>query len=604
MSGYYSDVLLDDIKNANDILDVVSEYVKLKRSGRNYFGLCPFHSEKTPSFSVSPDKQIFHCFGCGSGGNVIHFISKIENLEFIESVRFLADRARIQLPEPSSGMIKPEKIKLKERILQINIEAARYFHNLLIDSKGNAAKEYLKNRGITSNIVKKFGIGFAHGTNDDLCSSIKTKGFSDEEILESGLAYRDRINRLHDKFRARVMFPILDVRDRVIGFGGRVLDNSMPKYMNSPETMLFNKRKNLYGLNLARKSEEKTVIVVEGYMDAISLYQHGVDNVAATLGTSFTQEQGRLLRKYFDEIVICYDSDKAGEAAALRGIELLTDMEMAVRVMRLVDAKDPDEFIRKKGANLFKGMVSAAKSLAEFKIELLREQYDLNDTKGKITFVNKMAVVLAKVQNNIERDAYIKEISQETGIGIEPIYAEINKQFYGKDKVMRTPKLVQAGAIGLRKPGTDGKELNPKIIQIEKMLIALLSISDKQVYEYLKENKDFKDFESEINRKIAEKIYRLYQKDIEFSHSEVLNLLESDEEVGVYTEIIQREYNFDDNFKVAKDLLESLERVKLESRLKALHIEMKNPDISEEDIRKLDDELKDITLALGNMKKN
>ncbi len=601
MSGFYSDDLIEEIKSSNDILDVVSEYVKLKRSGRNYFGLCPFHPEKTPSFSVSTEKQIFHCFGCGIGGNVIHFISKIENLEFVESIKHLADRAKIQLPEGSSEAFNSEKTNLKEQVLKINVEAARYYYNMLTAKQAGIARDYLKNREISGETVRKFGLGFAFGINNDLSKFLLDKGFNEEVILASGLAYKDKRSRLQDKFKARVMFPIFDVRDKVIGFGGRVLDNSLPKYLNSPETIVFNKRKNLYGLNLARKSQERKVVVVEGYMDAISLHQNGLNNVAASLGTSFTQEQGRLLRKYFEEIIIAYDSDQAGQNAAIRGLDLLNDMEIPVRVIRLEDAKDPDEFVRKKGVNSFKDLVNDAKTIGQFKIQVFKEQYDLNDTRGKIEFLNKAAAVLAKVQNSIERDAYIKQISEETGIGVEPIYTEINKLLNGRIKILKTHQNFQTGLIKIRK-GIG--ELSPKILQTEKMLIALLSNEDKRIFELIHQRIQTQDFQAEATRNIAEKIYKLNEKQIDITYSSVLSILENENEISMYTEIMQREFNFEDAFKVACDLIETIARGKLEFKKQEILSKIKNENLSEGDVLELEEELKTITSTLQSLKRN
>ncbi len=601
MSGYFSDELLEEVKSSNDIVDVISEYVRLKRSGRNYFGLCPFHTEKTPSFSVSPEKQIYYCFGCGTGGNVFHFISRIENLEFVESVRHLAERVGMHLPEEGDMAAQPEKVRLKQRILEMNLEAARYFHQNLNDSKAADALRYLKDRGISTDIIKRFGLGFAFGINNDLASLLKLKGFGEEEIVEAGLAYKSKRNILNDKFRARIIFPILDVRDRVIGFGGRVLDNSMPKYLNSPETLVFNKRKNLYGLNLAKKSNEKKVIVVEGYMDVISLYQHGIENAAASLGTSFTQEQGRLLRKYFDEIIISFDADTAGQNAAVRGLDLLNDMGIPVRVIKLLDAKDPDELVRKKGVKLFRDLVKSAKSLAEFKIDILKEQHDLNDVRGKIGFLNKMAAVLAKVQNNIERDAYVRKISEETGIAVEPIYAEISKQVHGRNKVrFRVPENAR-----IERPRTAKTEnrLDRRIIQTEKMLIALMSLGDKELFGYISKKIKPDDFRWEPGKCIVEKIVKAYDQLGEVTHSEILNRLEEQEEINLFSEIMQGENNFEDNYKVADELLGTVERGKIEARIHELHVQMKEKNINAEELRKLDEELKTLTFALGAMKK-
>jgi len=598
MPGYFPEELLDEIKNSNDIVDVVSEYVKLKKSGRNYFGLCPFHAEKSPSFSVSPDKQIYFCFGCGSGGNVLHFISKIENLEFTEAVRLLAEKAKIHIDETGDSRFQPETVKLKEEIFEINKEAARYFFAKLFEKENEIARNYLKNRGISPEIIKKFGLGFSTSRDSELSDYLLGKGYKYEVVSASGLSYSDNRNKLHDRFKGRVIFPIFDVRDRIIGFGGRVLDSSQPKYLNSPETIVFNKRRNLYALNFAKKSQKKKVIVVEGYMDAISLYQNGIDSVVATLGTAMAPEQGRLLRKYFEEIVIGYDADTAGQAAAIRGLDLLSDMEIPVRVMKIEEGKDPDEFIRKKGAKYFMNSVEIAKSLAEFKIELLKQQYDLNDTKGKIEFLNKMAGVLTKVQNNIERDAYIKNISKETGISQEPIYAEIDRILYGKSRKMRPSKIE-----GLTETFVARKqEVATKINQAEKMLIALLSNNDRKVYEYIKDRIKPEDFYSDLYRSIIGKIYKLYAQGKEVMYSDMLNILETEEEISAYSGIVQKDYEFEDSYRIASDLFNAIKREKLEERKKNIIAQMKEENLTNGEVFDLEKDLKDITAELQNIK--
>jgi len=598
MPGYFPEELLDEIKNSNDIVDIVSEYVKLKKSGRNYFGLCPFHAEKSPSFSVSPDKQIYFCFGCGAGGNVLHFISKIENLEFIEAVKLLAEKAKIHIDETGDTRFQPETVKLKEEIFEINKEAARYFFTKLFEKENEIARNYLKNRGISPEIIKKFGLGFSTPRDSELSDYLLGKGYKHEVVSASGLSYADNRNKLHDRFKGRVIFPIFDVRDRIIGFGGRVLDSSQPKYLNSPETIVFNKRRNLYALNFAKKSQDKKVIVVEGYMDAISLYQNGIESVVATLGTAMAPEQGRLLRKYFEEIVIGYDADTAGQAAAIRGLDLLSDMEIPVRVMKIEEGKDPDEFIRKKGAKYFKNSVDIAKSLAEFKIELLKQQYDLNDTKGKIEFLNKMAGVLAKVQNNIERDAYIKNISKETGISQEPIYAEIDRILYGKSRKMRPSRIERSTETSAGKK----QEVATKINQAEKMLIALLSNNDRKVYEYIKERIKPEDFYSDLYGSIIGKIYKMYAQGKEVMHSDMLNILETEEEISAYSGIVQKDYEFEDSYRIATDLFNAIKREKLEERKKNIIAQMRNESLTNGEVFELEKDLKEITVELQNIR--
>lgn len=332
----YSDELIDDIKNSNDIVDIISQYVILKRSGRNFFGLCPFHKEKTPSFSVSPDKQIFHCFGCGAGGNVIHFISKIENVDFKESLEILADRAGIKLPT-LEGTVDSKRQELKEKVYEINKLAAMFYHEALYKPTSKIAQEYVKKRKLDNKALKAFTIGYAE-VNSNLYRFLKTKGFTDEEILASDLVNKVG-NNFVDRFKNRLIFPIQDVRNRYIAFGGRVLDNSLPKYINSPENIVYSKARNLYGLNVAKNSKSRNLIIVEGYMDTVSLHQRGIDNVVASCGTALTEAQGRLLRKYAEKVIISYDSDSAGQAATLRGLEILNNLGCDIRILQMEEQK-------------------------------------------------------------------------------------------------------------------------------------------------------------------------------------------------------------------------------------------------------------------------
>lgn len=602
MPGYYSEELISEISSSNDIVDVISEYVKLKRSGRNYLGICPFHSEKTPSFSVSPEKQIFHCFGCGVGGNVIHFIMKIENLDFVESIKLLAEKAKIFLPEVISSKFETDKQKLKEKIYEINKESAKYFFNVLKSTKLSFLLEYLKRRGLTPDMVNKFGIGYSQNTSDSLCNYLLSLNYSPDLIVQSGVGYKDKNNRLHDKFRNRLMFPIIDVRDRVIGFGGRVLDNSLPKYINSPETLVYSKGKNLYALNLAKKTNEKFVIVVEGYMDAITLHNLGITNVVAALGTSFTVEQVRLLRKYFSEIIVSFDSDSAGQNAIMRSLDLLNEMEMPVRVIDLGDKKDPDEFVKDYGVNSFKTAINTSRSLAEYKVEMLKKQYDLNDTREKINFVNKMSQVLANLKNSIERDAYIKKISSETNISTEAIYSEVNKIFYKNQKLIKQPKITIQKTI---KPQYKDEKEDIKTLNAEKMLIALLCNSvNKEVIFSLKENIKTDDLVNETNKKIVEKIYELVDNNKSVDYSNVLSVLNSEEEISAFTEIIQRENSFESPDKLATDIISNIERKKLERRKNTIIEKLKNAELNESEIQTLNQDLKDIMSIFATLKKN
>ena len=420
----YSDELIDDIKNSNDIVDIISQYVILKRSGRNFFGLCPFHKEKTPSFSVSPDKQIFHCFGCGAGGNVIHFISKIENVDFRDSLEILAERVGITLPTIDSN-VDNKKQFLKEKVYEINKEAATYYHETLYKDISKPAQEYVKKRKLDNKTLKDYCLGFAP-INSNLYKFLKEKNYTDEEILASDLVNKVG-NKFVDRFKNRLIFPIQDVRGRFIAFGGRVLDNSLPKYINSPENIVYSKARNLYGLNVAKKSKLEKIIIVEGYMDVISLHQRGIENVVASCGTSLTEQQGRLLRKYAEKVIISYDSDGAGQAATLRGLEILSNLGCDIRVLQMEGAKDPDEYIIKYGNAGYKKLVDQAISLVEFKVKVLKKDLNLEIVNDKIKFLNEIAKLLSTVSNRMEQEVYIDKISREYNISKEAIYAEINK---------------------------------------------------------------------------------------------------------------------------------------------------------------------------------
>ena len=348
----YSDELIEEIRSSNDIVDVISKYVTLKRSGRNFFGLCPFHKEKSPSFAVSPDKQIFHCFGCGAGGNVIHFISKIEGLDFKDTLELLANRVNIELPT-LDNLEDDKTARLKSKVYEINKIAAEFYHENLYKPTSKIAQEYIKKRKLDNRTLKAFLIGYA-GNFNELYLLLKQKGYTEEEMLASSLVKRTENGGYMDSFRKRLMFPIQDVRERVIAFGGRVLDDSKPKYINSPENIVYSKGRNLFGLNVAKKHDTKKIVIVEGYMDAISLYQRGITNVVASLGTAMTEAQGRLLRRYSEQVILGYDADGAGQAAILRGMEILQNLGCDIRVLQIEGAKDPDEFIVKFGEGRFK----------------------------------------------------------------------------------------------------------------------------------------------------------------------------------------------------------------------------------------------------------
>ena len=428
----YSDELLDEIKSKNDIVDIISEYVNLKRAGRSFFGLCPFHKEKSPSFAVSPDKQIFHCFGCNVGGDVFHFISKIENISFKEAIELLANRANIELP--TLGNSEDDKTsKIKEVIYKINEETANFYHQNLYLSTAKPAQEYVKKRHLDNKTLKKFLIGYS-GKFNELYNYLKSKGYSNEEILLSDLVNKNSNGQYIDRFRNRLMFPILDIRNRVIAFGGRVLDDSKPKYINSRENVVYNKGRNLYAMNIVKMEKPKTIIMVEGYMDAVSLHQRGINNAVASLGTALTEAQGRLLRRNCEKVIIGYDADGAGQVATLRGLDILNNLGCDIRILQIEGAKDPDEFVVKYGVEKFLKYVDNAISLVEFKVKMLKKDLNLEIVNDKIKFLNEIAKILSKVSNNMEREIYVEKISKDYNVSKEAIYAEINKLLYANNK--------------------------------------------------------------------------------------------------------------------------------------------------------------------------
>lgn len=588
--AFYSEELIEDIKSSNDIVDIISEYVTLKRSGRNYFGLCPFHNEKSSSFSVSPDKQIFHCFGCGEGGNVIKFLMKIENIDFLEAIEILAQRARIELPKDDKD-IDVQKLKLKEKVYEINAYTARFFYNNLSSSENKVAQEYLINRQIDINTVKRFGMGFSTNDINSLYKSLKEKGYSEEEILASGLVVK-KDNSFIDRFRNRLIFPIFDVRDRIIAFGGRVLDKSLPKYINSPETIAYVKGKNLFGLNIARKSGAEKVIVVEGYMDAISLHQRGINNAVASLGTALTENQGRLLRKYFGEVIICYDADAAGQEATLRGLDILSKLGCRVKVLRLNDCKDPDEYVIKHGVDKFKLLVEHAISLVEYKISMLRTKIDINTPDGKLMFLNKISQILSKVDNDIEKDIYVKNIAKETEIKQEAIYTEINKLVFGNRTYVNT-KSPSSMVYMQRKQEGD----NSNLYKTEKLLLEILFMRDNNSFNKIRGFISPDDFKYELHKKIAQKVYKAYENGT-IKTQDITTLFENDEEINFVTGIIQSDSNLDSNIeKAVNDLLETFNKERIESQKKYILEQLKNREqLQPAEIEQLENELGNLIL--------
>ena len=406
----YSDDIIEEVRSKNDIVDVVSQYVKLTRKGSSYFGLCPFHNEKTPSFSVTPGKQMYYCFGCGAGGNVFNFIMEYENYTFGEALKHLADRAGVELPRIEYSKEVRQKAQEKAELLEINKQAAQYFYYQLRTDKGQRGYEYLKNRGLSEETMRKFGLGYSDKFSDGLYRFLKSKGYQDERLRESGLFNVDERHGMYDKFWNRVIFPIMDVNNRVIGFGGRVMGDAKPKYLNSPETKIFDKSRNLYGLNIARTTRQKYLILCEGYMDVIAMHQAGFNNAVASLGTALTSGHASLLKRYTQEVLLLYDSDEAGIRAALRGIPILREAGVNSRVVSLKPYKDPDEFIKNMGPEAFEKRLDEAKDSFLFRVNVAEDEFPMEEPQGQNRFFERCAEMLLELKDELERNLYIDAI--------------------------------------------------------------------------------------------------------------------------------------------------------------------------------------------------
>ena len=426
MSGTaFPDSFLQEVIERNDIVDVVGSYVRLtKRSGSNQFGLCPFHSEKTPSFSVSQDKQIFHCFGCGKGGGVINFIMEVENLSFPEAVEFLAKRAGMQMPVEEDN----RESKKRRRMLELNRDAARFFYSCLKTPEGKAALDYMAKRELTQTTATNFGLGYAPDTWDSLLNAMKAKGYSDYELFDAGLVRKGKKGGFYDVYRNRLMFPVIDVKGDVIGFSGRILGDGEPKYMNSPETLVFNKSRNLFGLNLAKKSKSGYIILAEGNIDVVMMHQAGFDSAVASLGTSLTPEQARLISRYASEVIIAYDADGAGRKAAQRAIGLLEKLDIKVKVLSMTGAKDPDEFIKAKGADAFRNLLEKSENHIDYRLQTVTNKYDLTVDEQKVAFLKEASDMVAKLSGTVERQVYSMRVASMAGVSAEVVAQEVERR--------------------------------------------------------------------------------------------------------------------------------------------------------------------------------
>ena len=517
---YYPEDLIEEIRMKNDIVDVISGYVRLQKKGSSYFGLCPFHNEKSPSFSVSRDKQMYYCFGCGAGGNVFTFLMEYENFSFVEAVKFLADRAGVELPEMEYSKAAREKADLKATILEINKTAAKYFYAQLKSPRGEQAYTYLKDRALSDEMITAFGLGYSNKYSNDLYQYLRKKGYSEDLIRQAGLVNTDERQGVYDKFWNRVMFPIMDVNNRVIGFGGRVMGDAKPKYLNSPETVVFDKSRNLYGLNRARTSKNAYFLLCEGYMDVIALHQAGFTNAVASLGTALTPGHASLIKRYVQEVYLTYDSDDAGTRAALRAVPILKEAGIAAKVIRMDPYKDPDEFIKNLGAEEFEKRIHAARNGFLFSLEMLERDFDMDSPEGKTAFFNEAARRLIGFEDELERSNYIEAVARTYKVSEESLKKLVVKTAVkeGMAKPVTRPKQTP----GSEKPKEDG------ILTSQKVLLTWM-IDNRKLFEIISRYISPRDFTEDLYQTVAELLYGQYENG-ELNPAKILNHFTAEEE--------------------------------------------------------------------------
>lgn len=519
---YYPEELIEEIRTRNDIVDVISGYVRLQKKGSSYFGLCPFHNEKSPSFSVSRQKQMYYCFGCGAGGNVFTFLMEYENFSFVEAVKYLADRAGIDLPEMEYSKEAKEKADLRTAILEVNKEAAKYFYVQLKSGRGTQAYTYLKDRGLSDETIKAFGLGYSNKFSDDLYQYLREKGYTEELIRQAGLINTDERQGVYDKFWNRVIFPIMDVNNRVIGFGGRVMGDAKPKYLNSPETLVFDKSRNLYGLNRARTSRKPYFLLCEGYMDVISLHQAGFTNAVASLGTALTSGHASLIKRYVKEVYLTYDSDEAGTRAALRAVPILREAGISAKVVRMDPYKDPDEFIKNLGAEEYEKRIGNARNGFMFTLEMLEKNYDMASPEGKTDFFREVAGRLLVFEDELERNNYIEAVSSAYRVSPESLQKLVAKTAVnaGMAKPVSRPKRAEGSGEGRKKE--DG------ILTSQKALLTWMIENDRlfgKISSYISPD----DFTGEIYQTVARLLYEQHERG-ELNPAQILNHFTEEEE--------------------------------------------------------------------------
>lgn len=517
---YYPEELIEEVRTRNDIVEVISGYVRLQKKGSNYFGLCPFHNEKSPSFSVSPGKQMYYCFGCGAGGNVITFLMEYENQTFPEAVRTLAQRAGIALPEADDSKEARQADSRRAKLLEINKEAAKYFYYQLRTERGSVGMEYLRKRELSDETMNHFGLGYANKYSNDLIQYLKSKGYSEDLIRDAGLCNVDEKHGMYDKFWNRVMFPIQDINHRVIGFGGRVMGDGKPKYLNSPETEIFDKSRNLYGLNFARTSRKGNVILCEGYMDVIAMHQAGFTQAVASLGTAFTSGQASLLRRYANEILLSYDSDGAGVNAALRAIGILKEAGMTGRVINLEPYKDPDEFIKALGGEEFQKRLDHAENSFFFELRQLQKNYDLSDPEQKTAFHREIARKLCTFSEEVERENYIEAVAQKYHIGFENLRRLVGT--YAAQTGLAQPVIRPKSGVQKKNTAAEG------IKNSQKLLLTWL-VEQPQLYRQISKYISPKDFTEGLYEKVADRLFEELEKG-NINPASIISMFEEEED--------------------------------------------------------------------------
>ena len=589
-----SEEILEKIKSQNDIVDVISERVRLRKSGRNFTGLCPFHNEKTPSFSVSQEKQIYKCFGCGEAGNVISFVMKEKNLPFIEAVKYLANRANIPL-EMNNGE-KSKSAKKKELLYRVNVEAAKFFFSNLMNNQN--AKEYFLNRGIKEETIKKFGLGFANDSWNSLMFYLRKKGINDTLLEEAGLiSVNKEKGSKYDRFRNRVIFPVFDYQGRVIGFGGRVLDDSKPKYLNSPETLVFQKGTNLYGLNFALKHNmsERYFVIVEGYMDLISLHQYGITNVVASLGTALTINQARLLKRYADKVIISYDADMAGQMATLRGLEILRTAGFDVRVLNIPQGKDPDEYVRSNGKEAFLKLINSAEPLIDYRMKKAEEGIDFKNSQSLILYAKRIMEIISDL-DPVEKDVYIKKASENTGIKEQTLYDILKSRMKdNRENNFRNNKEEDRSKL----------YVEPGFLKAERAILKIM-LENKEYLQYIEERISENDFILLEHKEIFTVIMLAKGENINNIDSFIESKLNNTKSIGELVKIREENIFFADDVKVQiNDFINEIHSYKLKQRIDQLRKEQKeleNQGKIEESI-KLAIELASITKRLKESKR-